>query len=598
MNKKILAGALVLGASTMFGLVGCGENKDKTVEEVAVASTYTVTFDDNNTATEDVEVQFKQGDVELSSVPSCPTKDGFAGIWDSYTLGSEDIVVKAKYGDGTENNPYMIDTTNQFSYMIKHYATDHSSEYKNGSQLVAKEDVNGNFTTSTGVKLTGSDLEIALNSATSKTEFYKTCSVTYVKDDAWKMSAIDIGTKVYFKLISDIDISSLQGQSNGGRFINASIDGLKEDGGRYQLLGVNGDKFRNTEGAIFNNMVGNSTISNIDVKFGAKKNLASLVGCVRKGVVNLENISTSVTNGGQVFINSADDNESPFVRNVLGEDGVGAATLNMTNCVNNANIISTAKNFGIFVGGYAMSASKVNFDRCVNNASVISSGMVGVFFGNNFATPKSYTIKDCENNGMITTHNYANSHVLVADVMGTSCLGTTSISIYDNDSSIQNSSIEALSTRYTLGRGSDVDLIVENSGLNVDKGIYELTISALATTSELAIRTNINFVTKLDTATESLTFENVLYGMIDVNTYKSEFAIESISESVEWKNVEGYDGIKYFLDTEKGYYVFDYSEFERKNTISPLTLNVSAQDVEVIVVVKSLQQSIVNFVVG
>ena len=94
-----MLGALALSATAVFGLAGC--DNAETPEDPKVP-TYTVTFDhDNNPNTAPVDViKYNHGDVGLTTVPAAPEVDGFAGVWDSYTLNPNDrlTLIRATQG--------------------------------------------------------------------------------------------------------------------------------------------------------------------------------------------------------------------------------------------------------------------------------------------------------------------------------------------------------------------------------------------------------------------------------------------------------------------------------------------------------------------
>ncbi len=63
--------------------------------EKTMPDTHTVTFVADGKVVE--TVHFDEGDTELSRVPAVPAKPGYTGVWEEYTLGTNDITVNAKY---------------------------------------------------------------------------------------------------------------------------------------------------------------------------------------------------------------------------------------------------------------------------------------------------------------------------------------------------------------------------------------------------------------------------------------------------------------------------------------------------------------------
>lgn len=64
-------------------------------------------------------------------MPAFPVdaETGFAGEWESFELKDENIVVKAKYGNGTAVSPYLISTATQFQKMMKDFDDNVNTTY-------------------------------------------------------------------------------------------------------------------------------------------------------------------------------------------------------------------------------------------------------------------------------------------------------------------------------------------------------------------------------------------------------------------------------------------------------------------------------------
>jgi len=511
-------------------------------------------------------VEFTKGDKVLENVPAVPENtDGFAGVWESYVLSNKDITVNATYGNGSESNPYMVSTANQFKKILNDYTKLVRTDFLDASGQPCAED-----------------------EAVVKNVIYKTVTITYHRQDTsadWNLESYNTH-KVYFKLLENIDLSTiasdLQQLNLYGRYFCGEIDGQG-----HTISGIDGSLFTGSYGAMFDNVVA-ASFKNINLSLGAS--LGTLVRIARGGNTVFENIVVENTN--PTIITADDNNESVFLNFALG-----ASSVSFRNCVNNANFISYSGYGGLFVGGYAKDDSVVTFTNCVNNGNVVSRGVMGLFFGNPTYKPASYSITNCSHNGKLVSN--IGSHILAPEVSGSSGAFGDTIDNYDYNESgvisgIDDQSFASLETAYTATIN---DSNITISSTTVKAGHYQLILSAYAGNPDgSTVLTNIviNQTKDADDA-NSVVFEKSYYGMMDLNTYNASSLTNKIdSQAVaeaDWTKLEGYN-IRYFVDETNGLYVFDYSGYD-----NAYVLNASASKLQKSVVYTGSDtiEFIVNF---
>lgn len=532
------------------------------------------TFDINGNGVADdgdIKVKFAVGDTTLSSVPALPTSvegHDFAPIgWENYTLDDDDILIGLKYATGGDSeNAHVIKTSAQFATLLNKYGYVCTIEY-----------------TKDGNPSTEAD-------ADTKIEHYATVDVTSTKtDDKWGSSVVTVTNKAYFKVEADIDISSLTGD------INAKWFAGEIDFNGHSLY-ADGTKFADNEGAMFLNIY-DTTIKNLTVVLD--ENLMSLANRVNGGTVTLENISIeNASNKDYAVISADDNNEGPFVVHVL------AGTLNMTNCVNNANYMSYSAYSGILVGGYAVGGTKVNFTSCGNTGNIISSGSIGLFFGNDGNTKNGriakddYVIINCYNTGDIST--YAESHILITDRHSRFNADNEYASLDNADG---YNPITLLTSTHTATKDG-YNIVVGADDAEINGKQCDLIISAFAENDKsgngyMTLRTNIT-ISKTG-SNGILVFENVVNSIMDKTTYEEYLISQSktMPTDPQWIQIAGYTGVKYFVDTENHVYVVDYSEYEALYNLqnNPLRVNKAFASCEKTIVVKQ-SNKVLDFVVN
>lgn len=574
-----MIGALALSATAVFGLTGCDSDKPKD----KTPKTYTVTFDhDNNPETDPVDVvEFTAGDELLVREPVAPEVDGFAGIWNSYTLENQNLTVTAYYGDGSEINPYMIATAGQFKRLIDDYTQYVDTTYADGEGATVEE-----------------------TNAVVKNVNYKTVSLVYTRAttaDAWVLDHYDSTNKVYFKLIKDINMADITGLSTlnlSGRYFAGGVDG-----NNYSVTGFDGSLFVNTYGAMLDNIV-DTTIKNLNIYLG--DNLGSLSAHARGGDNLFENITIHNTGETPTFVSVDDTNESPFLFHAFGDD----TTVTFKNCVNKANMVISADYCGLFLGGYAKNIKTLTFNGCVNEGTIKSSGGVGMLTGNGTYSPAELVVDaECKNFGSVQTKK--ESHILVSHATGSGMIASK-IDDYDTVERLTNyesqvvGSLSALQTQYE-GTVDGANIVVENKteGENIATGNYQLILSAYASNksgaNHMSLLTNIVIKANVEEG-QSYTFEKAFYGIMDLNSYNSAtLANDKInSESLEdadWTKLEGYNA-RYFVDEANGLYVIDFSQVEADYGITDnkFVIKANAAALKKVVVVYNAETNDIDFI--
>ena len=116
-------------------------------------------------------------------------------------------------------------------------------------------------------------------------------------------------------------------------------------------------------------------------------------------------------------------------------------------------------------------------------------------------------------------------------------------------------------------------------GENVEKGRYQLVLTAFAKNAEGAgfrtLKLNVVIDQVIDEDAESVDFDDVYYGFMDLNTYNTTNSTSVASDNT-WKTLIGYSNIKYKLI--ENVYVFDFTQYEIDNGIThnKMVVNVTA----------------------
>ena len=541
MKKKLVIGALTLGATAVVGLTGCG-------------TSFTATFDSDPTRTEDnVVVKFKEGATKLDQIPTPVEKDGFAGVWEDFSIKNENFTVNAKYGDGSQSNPYMVATASQFRNILVNYTS------------ATKPD--------------------------NRTE------------------------QTYFKLISNIDlneITDLQSLEIGGKYFKGVIDGSG-----YSLLNLNGTGLDQTEGALFANVIDSTFKNlNVYLGQNIASLAGNIVGgtvdfhnvkIYNMNGLNSTFITSNDTNESVFCFNAIGvgtkvnftncENYANFV-SASAYNGIfmgGYATadvdeITFTNCFNYGNVTS-AGTYGVLFGNASHRPTAVVISNCKNEGVITTKDNTGSFL-------VAKTGKD----------NYGKWEDLVPD---------NSVSYVKYFNTIQNGYIkEGVNATFkaleekNYAELEDANVNICSTEGNLAAGKYQLILSGYARrTDGSTLFTNIVLNNQVSEG-NSTTFENAYYGMIDLNKYNDilhneseckhedeeceQYKILSGDPSKEWTKIDGYN-IKYFKDDDRKLYVIDYSQYESDMGVSSYTINMPANKLKKIVVVDTGDK--VDFVV-
>ena len=579
MKKKLMIGALALSATAVLGVTGCDNNENPDNPGVP---TYTVTFDhDNNPNTAPVDVvKFNQGDIGLTRLPAVPELNGFAGVWDSYTLNNSNITVTAHYGEGTEVNPYMIATALQFQRFVDEY-----TQY-----------VDTTYTREPATNVQESESLV-------KYVNYKTISLVYTRNSTsenWKFDHYDTTNKVYFKLIADIDMQHVPYISSTnltGRYFSGCLDGQG-----FNIKNFDGSMFGNTYGAMIES-VADTTFKNLNIHLG--NNLASLVSYAVDGDNVFENIVIHNSQETPTFVSVDDNNESPFIVHAFGED----TTLTFKNCINKANMVMSADYCGLFLGGYAKNIKALTFEGCVNEANIQTSGSVGMLIGNGSYSPVELNVNnECKNLGTIQSKKQSN--ILVSHAKGSGMIASK-IAEYATEDRLQNyesetvGSFTALDSQYKGSiEGTDITVSNKQNLYLIESGEYQLILSAYAQNASgenhMSLLTNIVIKATVEQG-ESYTFENAFLGVMDLNTYKNAVLDNKVDvdslEASDWTKLEAYNG-KYFIDEANGLYVIDFAQVEADYGLgeNKLVINRTAAQLKKVVVVFNQETKDIEFI--
>lgn len=489
-------------------------------------------------------------------------------------------------GNISGNAGVSLDTTNQVSKGVSglhnvQYSVINSVDKSTGFATVWEDvEVDGNSYSKFVKAGDGSEQNPYL---VSTTEQFRKILTDYTYDSIDKT---DLSKVHFFKLLNDIDMAGIN--VSGKRFAGG-IDG---DG--YTLLNMDSNLFAENEGAMFSRTQSwvengeteeqkishNTVIQNLNIKLG--RSIATLVD--QAWGTTLYNIIVSNMNGIEsTFVNVGDNNESPFICHVM--DGTNI----LENCSNYANFISAADYMGLFVGGYAWDDTTVVFRNCINNGNVRTAGSVGMLFGNGSHRALSITVENCANNGIITSNK--ESHILISHQKGKF---SEDYAMYDN---LSTTEIRALDVKGVARISENNIIVTANDEESLPTGEYQLIISALASNdNERTLRTNIVLTKKL-TETGDLTFNNALYGMMDGHTYLETYG-ENALDNADWTDIDGYVGIRYWLDTTNKCYVIDYSGYEELYNLQSnvIRLNTQLGSVEKIIIARQ-DDGDINFVV-
>ena len=571
--KGVMLGACMLGA--VGALTACGNKKEET---------YTLIFDaDNNIETLNEKRVIKKSELNNKTLfPTLESQNGYAGEWVKSSQNGKTITFISNYGDGSKNDPYLVENIEQFQNMIKssHYSDQNVFEtiYMDGEYNIV-EDYSQN--------------------AERKIVRYGNVDVIYIKSlvydpdqnssvVSWTLSSTVARDKSYFRLIADIDFSTQENNVVGGN-ISIDLDGTEYDingnkVGTYSLMNLSSDKVNcsnhnstNSEikGAMFEGIT-DSTFKNLEINLD--ENCATIAYIANSGTNRFENI---IVNSINDYVQMG-NNDSVFV-NFLRAN----CNLEMENVVNNANYKGSAGGyFGVFVGGSGYYGTNATFKNCVNNGNIKTPGAAALFFGNSTYKSTNITIENCVNNGKIIADE--RSHILVPQV-DNSITGEdkfTSENIDDYDETVagkftQNGSLNYIQTNSEMQIvGNDVIISGKNDS-NLTAGTYELVLSLSFKETGDGLNTTRQYLPiktiEVDGTEQSLTVEDVYYDIVSLSTFN--ICGYSVDADAIWNDIEG-TNYKWTFDEATKCYVIDFNDEYVNNEGSLMNLDVTVKDSE------------------
>ena len=508
------------------------------------STTYVLVFDeDNNPSTTNVEKTIQKTAInDRSTWPALANKNGFSGEWVKKGQSGDTITLIPNYGDGTENDPYLIGSMAQFETFLA-TTTNMSQIYTDANYFIKDQ-----------------------ASAVRRVDQYDTVEIIYYLTGSSWVDAMEAPTnKMYYRLVADLNFATVDTFTRGGT-ASFGLDGGKYDLdgnliGRYAFNNLESDKCKYVSGAtgsttesygkLFNYIV-SSDIKNLVLN--QKSDPATLAYMI-KGETTLENIEVNAVEGFLEYESAA--NRSSFVNFVSR-----GADLTMKNCVNNADIRANMDYFGVFVGGYAQYGSTVVFDGCVNNGDIETGGTVGILLGSSNTNPSDIEVINCANNGHIIADNRTHMLVPIVDQSGKGYnkFNETTASIYDNTVAgrfAQNGTFTCISGSATLSLDGNNLVITANEG-NLSAGSYEISIHRnfwrVDRTGTRRFYIPVTTVTQ-DGTHSSVTVENVAYNMIDTNSFIENDG--TIPNDVQWHEFDANGNYTWAKDDASKSYLLD-----------------------------------------
>lgn len=558
--KKIIMGS-VLAVGCLGLLTACGEDKDPKKP----TTTYTLVFDaDNNEATTNVSKIVNKADLnDKSEWPIIEEQDGYAGEWSLKGWKGNTATLIAKYGTGSEQNPYLISNETQFRKMAESVSKQLQAEqttYLKGGEVSTSSDYDEVVTQSKYAT-------VEVNSSTKnsvKTWTYQT-------------------NKQYFRLIDDINFSTATIAASG--YSSFALDGTKynvftqEAEGKYKLKNVSKTTF--TSGKMFNIIV-DTTVSNVDISL--INDLVQIASYTSGGVYNkgLENERRDTANFLNIKIDSngapisqLGDNSSAFISHVMHD-----SSFNIKNCVMDVTKINSSASYaGIFVGGYPKTDGKVTFENCVNNTDITSTGAIGFFFGNDsykanninqnihemincvntgtlIGSEKSHILATFQNNGSsVIRFNEAEVKSLDGGVDGkfVHSNGGSLTALKFKDATIVNNNLVLPAASLSLENGKTYTIVV-----NVENALHHLDWEDGDKKVYSSFTTNIpiTFSLTINGEYEDFAMEDIYCSVTDVEQYCEKYSVDAAT--IQWNNNAN---CEYYWDKTNHIYVINTTDY-------------------------------------
>lgn len=124
-NNEIVLTGVPVGTYTAYFDMGDGELIEGgvlTLSDETPLNTYTVTFVADGVTV--AVIEYTEGDTALSSVPDVPTKDGYTGVWEPFTLNNTNMTVNAVYIEIPANTYTVTKTATNYDITGADSATD------------------------------------------------------------------------------------------------------------------------------------------------------------------------------------------------------------------------------------------------------------------------------------------------------------------------------------------------------------------------------------------------------------------------------------------------------------------------------------------
>ncbi len=474
---------------------------------------------------------------------------------------------------GDANSSVVATTATNLEDEIASYATTQATRYydASGNEVATSSEATAKVVSYPTIDIYYGDVATS-NSLTSNSNS--------ISAPPTSISGYKVTNKRYIQLANDIDLTN---STINTKFIGSIV----LDGGIYDAEGnlivkrtltVSEENLGN-DGYIFNTAY-DSIFKNINLCIDG--DMAGLVTYTRGEYVTFENVTISTpTEGSYINVDSADNNESPFM--VFNY----ADKLNFINCANEANYLSTASYYGIFVGGYCVGGrGEVTFDNCSNSGDIHTFGTVGILFGNGTYRPtggdNGYVINNFVNTGTIYyTPAYNSSgvetntpHILTS----TTVVNPYSYSFKNDEKAYYDQNIEGVITtnanfvqhiasKFTATSNYKDLVITSKDNNNLPAGNYQMIFTAFfynkdynsginASTSQISIPVQLDIEN-----TTSQTFEDIMLPIIDKGTYLAQgYTIDS---SATWTPIM--DGAYKYTKTDIAYVVDTNGEYVLHN---------------------------------
>ena len=295
------------------------------------------------------------------------------------------------YGDGSESNPYIIDSAEDLAGLSWLVYTKGEA----GNPLIENTDYSG------GYIFQGKFFKQTANIDLS-TYYWQPIGIYYTREGTTRQNFfVHSSSSSYPVTIKNIGITNsyIQGYQNVGGVVgeagyNTTITNCYNTGavtGSSRVGGVVGEALKTT----ITNCYNTGNVTSTATSF-------SYVG----GVVGMTSGNITITN----CYNTGSVNGSSSVGGVVGEAFGSGATITITNCYNTGNVTSTETSYSQ-VGGVVGRSAGTTINNCYNTGTVTGSGSgIGGVVGGT-SSSGTITITNCYNTGNVTSTATSSSYV-------------------------------------------------------------------------------------------------------------------------------------------------------------------------------------------